>query len=124
MSSEYSIANFNFYVAAYIFYQIISIDTISLTLNNGGNCRKQKPQTVKRCFVRPSVRQCGANKSFTFPRNRPICSSSIVVDAGLFARQSWGSYIFLKGMVFQVSELSQKQLLRTWVGTTLSNLWL
>jgi len=52
MSSEYSIANFNFYVAAYIFLSNYNFDTISLTLNNRGNCRKQKPQTVKRCFVR------------------------------------------------------------------------
>jgi len=34
-----------FYVAAYIFlsnYNLDSIDTISLTLNNGGNCKKTK----------------------------------------------------------------------------------
>ena len=35
----------------------------------------------------------------------------VVADAGLFARQSWGLLHFLKGMVFQVSELSQKHLL-------------
>ena len=48
----------------------------------------------------PIVRPCGANimsvcpsvrlmsTYFTFPRNRSICGSSIVADAGLFARSS------------------------------------
>ena len=86
MSSEYSIANFNFYVAAYIFlsnYNLDSIDTISLTLNNGGNCRKQKSVALSvrpsvrpsvrcqhnvRLSVRPSVRPCGANIMFSSVR--------------------------------------------------------
>jgi len=118
-------------------------------LNNGGNCRKQKPQTVKRCFVRPSVRPsvrpcehnvrlsvrplvrpCGANIMFVCPFVCPSVRPSVRCQQIIyFSKEStylWFIYSrrcgvvcptelgllhFLKGMVFQVSELSQKQLL-------------
>jgi len=86
-------------------YNSDSIDTISLTLNNGGNCRKQKALLCP--SVRPSVRAV----MFVCPLVRTYLWFIYSRRCGVVCPTELGLLHFLKGMVFQVSELSQKQLL-------------